>query len=77
MMVYWERLGLLGPIYRMVGRGLSDCEIASQLKLTEFTVHSCVGWMLRFLKLEDRAALILYASASPPAGCRLGLPAAA
>lgn len=62
----WEKLGVLGPIYRLVGRGLSDPAIADQLKLTEVTVHSCVAWLLHFLYCDNRAELVLYASAAPP-----------
>ena len=63
----WEKLGVLGPIYQLVGRGLSDGEIADELKLTEVTVHSCVAWLLHFLHCRDRAGVVLYASAAPPA----------
>lgn len=38
MRVVWERTGVLYPIYRLVGQGLSDGEIANELNLTELKV---------------------------------------
>ena len=69
MRCFWEKLGVLGPIYRLVGRGLSDREIADQLKLTEVTVHSCIAWLLHFLECNNRAGLVRYAAAAPRLGC--------
>lgn len=67
MQVFWERTGVLGPIYRLVGKGLPDAEIASTLNLSDLTVQSCIAWLLNFLKLADRKDLVLYAaSALPP-----------
>ena len=67
MRVFWESIGVLGPIYRSVGKGLADAEIASTLNLTDLNVQSCIAWMMRFLKLADRKDLVLYAaSALPP-----------
>lgn len=62
MRVFWERTGVLGPIYRLAGQGLSDMDIATKLNLTEITVQGCVAWLLHFLKLTDRIELIRYAS---------------
>lgn len=62
MRVFWERTGVLGPIYRLAGQGLSDVDIATKLNLTEITVQGCVAWLLHFLKLTDRIELIRYAS---------------
>lgn len=76
MLTYWEKLGVLGPIYRLAGRGLNDCEIADQLKLTEVTVHNCIAWILHFMKYANRAELVRYASAAQPVGFRFGLRAA-
>lgn len=62
MRCHWEKLGGLGPIYRLVSQGLSDCEIANKLNLTEATVRGCTSWLLHFLKCDTRAKLVLYAS---------------
>jgi hypothetical protein len=62
MRVFWESIGVLGPIYRLVGKGLADAEIASTLNLTDLNVQSCIAWMMRFLKLTNREGLVLYAS---------------
>ena len=62
MRVFWERTGVLLPIYRLAGQGLSDVDIATKLNLTEITVQGCVAWLLHFLKLTDRIELIRYAS---------------
>jgi DNA-binding NarL/FixJ family response regulator len=64
MRCYWEQTGVLGPIYRSLGRGLNDGDIARELNLTEVSVESCVAWILRFLKLKNRQELVLYASAA-------------
>jgi DNA-binding CsgD family transcriptional regulator len=66
MVNYWERLGLLGPIYRLIGRGLNDHEIATQLDITEVNVRGCIAWLTRFLECSDRTELVDYASASLP-----------
>jgi DNA-binding NarL/FixJ family response regulator len=60
--VFWERTGVLGPIYRLAGQGLSDVDIAIKLNLTEIKVKECVAWILHFLALTDRIELIQYAS---------------
>lgn len=62
MRVFWERVGILGPVYRLAGQGLSDREIANRLNITELKVQGCVAWMLHFLQLTDRMELIRYAS---------------
>jgi ATP/maltotriose-dependent transcriptional regulator MalT len=61
MRVFWEELGVLGPIYRLVGRGLSDREIATKLNVTESNVQSCIRWMLHFLQFTNRKQLVMYA----------------
>ena len=58
---FWDRLGILLPIYRLVGRGLSDSDIANELNLTESKVESCISWMLRFLNLTNRVELVQHA----------------
>jgi hypothetical protein len=67
--VFWERTGVLGPIYRLAGQGLSDVDIAIKLKLTEIKVQECVAWILHFLNLTDRIELIQYASVRAIAPC--------
>ena len=58
MRTFWERLGILLPIYRLVGQGLTDGEIASELNLTEDKVENCISWILRFLELRGRLELV-------------------
>jgi len=57
MRVYWERIGVLGPIYRLVGKGFNDREIANKLNITEITVQGCISWMLHSLKMPSRMEL--------------------
>jgi DNA-binding NarL/FixJ family response regulator len=57
MRVYWERIGLLGPIYRLVGKGFNDREIADKLHITEITVQDCISWMLYSFKMHGRMEL--------------------
>ena len=64
MRCFWEQTGVLGPIYRLLGQGLNDGDIAKELDLTEVKVQSCIAWILLFLKLKDRQELVLYASAA-------------
>ena len=61
MRTFWERLGILLPIYRLVGQGLTDGEIASELNLTEDKVENCISWMLRFFELRGRPELVQHA----------------
>jgi DNA-binding NarL/FixJ family response regulator len=63
MRVFWESIGILLPVYRLVGRGLSDGDIATKLKLPQLNVEGCVGWLLHFLELKDRSELVQYAAA--------------
>lgn len=63
MRCFWEQMGALGPIYRLLGKGLNDSDIAKELNLTEVNVQSCVVWMLHFLKMRDRQELAIYALA--------------
>jgi DNA-binding NarL/FixJ family response regulator len=62
MRCLWEQIGVLGPIYRLVSRGLNDSDIAGKLGVTELSVQSCVAWILHFLKLTRREELVLYAA---------------
>ena len=34
MRCFWEQMGALGPIYRLLGKGLNDSDIANELDLT-------------------------------------------
>ena len=57
MQVFWEKIGILGPIYCRVGCGLSDREIAYDLDITEARVQDCLAWMQHFLRCKDRNEL--------------------
>jgi DNA-binding NarL/FixJ family response regulator len=62
MRCFWEQTGVLGPIYRSLGQGLNDSEIATKLSVSEVNVQNCIAWVLHFLKLNERQELVLYAS---------------
>jgi DNA-binding NarL/FixJ family response regulator len=62
MRCFWEQTGVLGPIYRSLGQGLNDGDIARKLNITEVKVQTCITWILHFLNLNDRRELVLYAS---------------
>ena len=64
MRCFWEQAGVLGPIYRLLGQGLDDRDIAKQLNLTEVSVQTCIAWIVHFLKLKYRQDLVLYASSA-------------
>ena len=68
MRVFWEKLGVLGPIYRLVGEGLNDRDIANKLNLTEAQVQGCISWMLHFFKMNGRIELAreAFATEHPP-----------
>jgi DNA-binding NarL/FixJ family response regulator len=57
MRVYWERIGVLGPIYRLAGKGFNDREIASKLNLAESKVQGCISWMLNSFEMPNRMEL--------------------
>lgn len=62
MQVFWEKVGILGPVYRLAGQGLSDREIATRLDITQIKAEGCVAWILRFLKFTQRLELVEHAS---------------
>ena len=62
MRSFWEQTGVLGPIYRLLGEGLNDDDIAVKLDLTEAKVRGCIAWIVHFLELKSRQELVLYAS---------------
>lgn len=62
MRSFWEQIGILGPIYRLLSVGLNDRDIASRLNLTEEKVQDCIAWLVHFLRLKNREELVLYAS---------------
>lgn len=74
MRIFWEQVGVLGPIYRLVGRGLSDSDIANNLHIDETRVQSCISWMLHFLQFTTRAELVLYACPAPSGSGSTGHP---
>jgi DNA-binding NarL/FixJ family response regulator len=62
MRSFWEQIGVLGPIYRLLGRGLNNDDIATRLNITQEKVEGCIAWLLHFLALTNRQDLVLYAS---------------
>ena len=58
MRVSCEKLGVLGPICRLIGEGCSDREIAGRLRLSEPVVTNCIAWMLHSFNITDRAKLV-------------------
>lgn len=62
MRSFWEKTGVLGPVYRLLGEGLNDHDIAVRLKVTEEKVQGCIVWIIHFLRLKNRQELVLYAS---------------
>ena len=53
---------MLGPVYRLVGQGFGDRDIAKKLNLTELSVQACLAWILHFLGFTNRNELIRYAA---------------
>ena len=62
MRVFWEQTGVLLPIYRLAGRGMSDNDIAAKLSITKVEVQSCMAWLLHFLQMNHRNQLVAYES---------------
>ena len=67
MRIFWEQTGVLLPIYRLAGQGLSDDETAGRLNVAQSKVQSCIAWLLHFLKLTTRNELVQYTSSIPMA----------
>lgn len=55
---FCKRVGILLPVYRLVGRGLSDSEIANELNLSEGKVQTLISWTVAFLELGNRLELV-------------------
>jgi hypothetical protein len=62
MRSFWEQTGVLGPIYRSLGKDLNNDDIAARLNITQEKVEGCIAWLLHFLRLKNRQELVLYAS---------------
>ncbi len=59
---FCEQTGVLGPIYRLLGDGLNNDDIALKLNLTEVKVQGCIAWIVHFMELKNRKELVQYAS---------------
>ena len=73
MRVHWEKVGILGPVYGLVGRGFSNDEIAGQLNISEDKARQCIAWLVRFCGYSSRAELALEALAAIPVDVRTAL----
>ena len=62
MRSYYEQTGALGPVYRLLGAGQTDHQIANELHMEESTVHSCTAWLIRFQNVGNRAELVFQAA---------------
>ena len=59
MRVHFEAIGMLGPVYRMLGHDLSDRQIGAMLNVEEMKVKSCVAWTMHFLRFTEREQLVI------------------
>jgi DNA-binding NarL/FixJ family response regulator len=57
MRVFWEKVGMLGPVYRLARQGFSDHDIAEKLNLAELSVQACIAWIFHFLGLTTTEQL--------------------
>lgn len=57
MRVQWQSIGMLAPVYSLVGQGFNDRRIAEKLKMTEDSVHRSVSWILYFQNCRTRTDL--------------------
>jgi hypothetical protein len=64
MHVFRERTGILGPVYRPVGKGFSDADLAKRINPTEARAEGCVSWMLHLLDFNRRRQLEIHADAT-------------
>ena len=64
MKVHWKKFGILGPVYRLIGRGFSNDEIAGKLNISQENVRRCVDWLTRFGPDYSRAELEAFAEIS-------------
>ena len=62
MLSFREQMNVLSPIYRLLGEGFNDGDIAVKMDLTEVKVEGCIAWILHFLGLKNRQELVQYAS---------------
>lgn len=60
----WQKSGILGPVYRLIGRGFSNDEIAGKLNISQENVRRCVDWLTRFGSDYSRAELEAFAEIS-------------
>jgi DNA-binding NarL/FixJ family response regulator len=66
MRVYWERIGVLGPVCCLVAEGLNVREIANKLNLAEIKVQDCISWMLHSSRMPNRMELVRVRTECPP-----------
>jgi hypothetical protein len=57
MQVFWEKIGILGPVYRLTRHGLRGSENANHFDITQVRVHDRIDWMQHFLHCENRDEL--------------------
>ena len=60
MRSFWEQTGVLGPIYRLLAKGLNDDDIAVKLNLPEERVQSCISLDNPFLAAEESSRVRVY-----------------
>jgi DNA-binding NarL/FixJ family response regulator len=48
MLRFWEQTNVLGPIYRLVGEGFNNGDIAMKMNLTEVKVEGCIASIVHF-----------------------------
>ena len=58
MQVFCEKVGILGPVHRLAGQGLSDVEIAKKFGITELKVEGCLDIVFSAFHRADRTATV-------------------